>query len=109
MELGSDAVTQATTNQEETPDMAQPLPPGFPQEEEFEAFICYKCVEMNPWIKAYAGTQGFLRPVFKSHKIDLRGEFQRNDEKINAPTAQTHENQTAEKQIASEIGENAQM
>lgn len=61
----------------------QPLSPGFPQEEEFEAFICYKCVEANPWIKAYAGTVGFLKPVFKgtsSHqtntppneKMDLR-------------------------------------
>ena len=42
-----------------------PLPPGFPQEEEFEAFICYKCVEVHPWIKGYAGTSGFLAPVFK--------------------------------------------
>jgi E3 ubiquitin-protein ligase UBR7 len=41
-----------------------PLPPGFPDEESFEGFICYKCVESNPWIKHYAGTAGFLAPVF---------------------------------------------
>ena len=42
-----------------------PLPPGFPAEDDFEGFICYKCVEANPWIKRYAGTAGFLAPVFR--------------------------------------------
>ncbi|KAH8601718.1 putative zinc finger in N-recognin-domain-containing protein [Bisporella sp. PMI_857] len=41
-----------------------PLPPGFPDEDDFEGFICYKCVDSNPWIKRYAGTSGFLAPVF---------------------------------------------
>ena len=40
-----------------------PKPPGFPKEDDFDAMICYKCVESNPWIKAYAGTPGFLSPV----------------------------------------------
>ncbi|KAK5172386.1 hypothetical protein LTR04_006388 [Oleoguttula sp. CCFEE 6159] len=40
-----------------------PLPPGFPKEEDFEHFICYKCVNAFPWIKRYAGTPGFLPPV----------------------------------------------
>lgn len=43
-----------------------PLPPGFPEEDDFVAFICYKCVESNPWLRRYAGTPGFLPPVFKS-------------------------------------------
>jgi E3 ubiquitin-protein ligase UBR7 len=43
-----------------------PVPPGFPGEDDFEALICYKCVESNPWIKQYASTPGFLDPVFKS-------------------------------------------
>ncbi|KAH6840692.1 putative zinc finger in N-recognin-domain-containing protein [Chaetomium sp. MPI-CAGE-AT-0009] len=41
-----------------------PPPPGFPAEDEFESFLCYKCVEAHPWIKRYAGTPGFLAPVF---------------------------------------------
>ena len=40
-----------------------PLPDGFPEEEEFDHLICYKCVEAHPWIKRYAGTTGFLPPV----------------------------------------------
>lgn len=41
-----------------------PPPPGFPREDDFHSMICYKCVESNPWIKRYAGTGGFLPPVF---------------------------------------------
>jgi len=41
-----------------------PPPPGFPAEDEFESFLCYKCVEAYPWIKRYAGTPGFLAPVY---------------------------------------------
>ncbi|OCK81978.1 hypothetical protein K432DRAFT_325117, partial [Lepidopterella palustris CBS 459.81] len=41
-----------------------PLPPGFPHEDDFEHFICYKCVEAFPWIKRYAGTPGFLPAVY---------------------------------------------
>ena len=41
-----------------------PPPPGFPADDDFETFICYKCVEAHPWIKKYAGTPGFLPPVY---------------------------------------------
>ncbi|KAI0155368.1 putative zinc finger in N-recognin-domain-containing protein [Hypoxylon sp. FL1284] len=41
-----------------------PLPDGFPEEDAFDHFLCYKCVEAYPWIKRYAGTTGFLAPVF---------------------------------------------
>lgn len=41
-----------------------PLPPGFPAEDDFEYFLCYKCVKAFPWIKKYAGTSGFLPPVY---------------------------------------------
>ncbi|PIA95727.1 Protein mlo2 [Cercospora beticola] len=37
-----------------------PLPSGFPAEDDFDHFICYKCVSAYPWIKQYAGTAGFL-------------------------------------------------
>jgi E3 ubiquitin-protein ligase UBR7 len=46
------------------------IPPGFPNEDDFEYFICYKCVEAFPWIKKYAGTKGFLMPVY--HGSDSR-------------------------------------
>lgn len=39
------------------------LPPGFPDEDDFDHLICYKCVDANPWIKQYAGTNGFLPAV----------------------------------------------
>lgn len=51
--------------QEEADDI--PAPPGFPNEDDFEAMICYKCVQSNPWIKQYAGTAGFLPAVFKQN------------------------------------------
>ena len=41
-----------------------PIPPGFPHEDQIESIICYKCTETNPWIKRYAGTKGFLPPVY---------------------------------------------
>ncbi|KAI9851145.1 MAG: hypothetical protein M1838_004354 [Thelocarpon superellum] len=47
-----------------------PPPPGFPHEDDFEAFICYKCVEAYPWIKRYAGTDGFLPPILKRASPD---------------------------------------
>ncbi|KAI9643859.1 hypothetical protein NHQ30_007210 [Ciborinia camelliae] len=58
----SDTVAEED-NEEEEED--PPLPPGFPEEDDFEGFICYKCVDANPWIKRYAGATGFLAPVFK--------------------------------------------
>lgn len=41
------------------------LPPGFPEEDDFETFICYKCLNANPWLKKYSGTTGFLPPVYR--------------------------------------------
>lgn len=47
------------------PGLEEPLqPPGFPHEDDFDAFLCYKCVEANPWIKRYAGADGFLPAVY---------------------------------------------
>lgn len=49
---------------EESEDDDQPNPPGFPDDDAFDTFICYKCVEVAPWIKRYAGTTGFLSPIY---------------------------------------------
>jgi len=60
-----------------------PLPPGFPQEDEFDHFLCYKCVENNPWIKRYAGTPGFLPPVYHDAELNTA---QANATAMPAPT-----------------------
>jgi E3 ubiquitin-protein ligase UBR7 len=52
------------THTEQDEDEDVPLPEGFPDEEDFDHLLCYKCVEAHPWIKQYAGTPGFLLPVF---------------------------------------------
>ena len=46
-------------------DEEHPMPPGFPDEDDFESMLCYKCVGSNPWIKQYAGTSGFLSAMYK--------------------------------------------
>ncbi|KAL9600213.1 MAG: hypothetical protein Q9219_003356 [cf. Caloplaca sp. 3 TL-2023] len=56
---------EADENHEEE-DQHEELPPGFPPEDNFETFICHKCVDTNPWIKRYAGSTGFLSPAFAS-------------------------------------------
>lgn len=52
-------------HERENEDEETPLPPGFPAEDSFWQLICFKCVESNPWLKRYAGTPGFLPPVFR--------------------------------------------
>ena len=63
---GKEKMKEKEEEEEEEP----PLPPGFPGEDDFDAFICYKCVESNPWIKRYAGTAGFLPAVHKRDTTD---------------------------------------
>lgn len=58
---------QELNNDDDTHDLDDPpLPYGFPAEDDFEHFLCYKCVNAFPWIKRYAGNSGFLPAV--SHK-----------------------------------------
>ena len=45
-------------------DLDHPIPPRFPQEDQIESLICYKCTETNLWLKRYAGTKGFLGPLY---------------------------------------------
>lgn len=49
-----------------------PLPPGFPNEDDFEYLICYKCVSAFPWIKRYAGSPGFLPAVRYQPQADIK-------------------------------------
>ncbi|KAL7784864.1 hypothetical protein V8C37DRAFT_395137 [Trichoderma ceciliae] len=62
---GSVAGSVAVEDEEDEP----PMPPGFPNEDDFEGFLCYKCVEANPWIKQYAGTPGFLPATFLEQPV----------------------------------------
>ena len=57
-----------------------PLPPGFPEEDDFETFICYKCMDSNPWLKHYAGTPGFLPPVFRNGGMVQKTEIAKGNE-----------------------------
>ena len=60
-----DTVNQAEEEEEEEEEEEDaPLPPGFPREDEFEYFICWKCVQANPWIKRYANVTGPLKPIY---------------------------------------------
>ncbi|KAL1595040.1 hypothetical protein SLS60_009725 [Paraconiothyrium brasiliense] len=66
---GNDVAAQTEEEEEdeeedEDEDEDTPLPPNFPAEDDFEYFLCYKCVEAFPWIKKYAGSPGFLPPVY---------------------------------------------
>lgn len=54
------AADEAVEEDDETP-----LPPAFPAEDDFWQLICFKCLDSNPWLKQYAGTPGFLPPVYK--------------------------------------------
>ncbi|KAL9592611.1 MAG: hypothetical protein Q9179_006537, partial [Wetmoreana sp. 5 TL-2023] len=47
-------------------DEEEDLPPGFPKEDDFETFLCYKCTAAHPWIRRYASSTGFLPPVLKA-------------------------------------------
>jgi E3 ubiquitin-protein ligase UBR7 len=64
-EAAAEATKPPVSDEPEEPeDDDPPPPPGFPSEDDFEGFLCYKCVEAFPWIKRYAGTAGFLPPVY---------------------------------------------
>lgn len=63
-ENAPDPTQEVGEDQGDEGDDDPPPPPGFPSDDEFEGFLCYKCVEAFPWIKRYAGTEGFLPPVF---------------------------------------------
>jgi E3 ubiquitin-protein ligase UBR7 len=66
--------------EEEEDEEDVPMPPGFPEEDAFEAFLCYKCVEAHPWIKRYAGTSGFL-PAVSLHQADTELKTEANSVK----------------------------
>ncbi|KAJ5768207.1 hypothetical protein N7533_000790 [Penicillium manginii] len=66
---GGDATTDERALEEED---ETPLPPGFPAEDDFWQLICFKCLDSAPWLKKYAGTPGFLPPVFQNGGLEKK-------------------------------------
>ncbi|KAI1767337.1 putative zinc finger in N-recognin-domain-containing protein [Hypoxylon sp. FL1150] len=81
-----DAHPQTNDGPGEDEDEDPPLPDGFPAEEAFDHFLCYKCVEAYPWIKRYAGTPGFLPAVFlkKENEASLSRKRKLEDDDLEA-------------------------
>ena len=65
--------TNTTGTVEEHSHDGVPAPDGFPDEEEFDHLICYKCINAFPWIKQYAGSRGFLTAGKMEQTIGHRG------------------------------------
>ncbi|KAJ5692703.1 hypothetical protein N7462_002126 [Penicillium macrosclerotiorum] len=64
-----------------TGDTMRPLcPPGFPAEDDFDHLICFKCIDSNPWLKRYAGTPGFLPPVYQAGGLNKKQEQESTNE-----------------------------
>ncbi|KAL9611862.1 MAG: hypothetical protein Q9167_003516 [Letrouitia subvulpina] len=80
--------TAAADEDEDEAEEEEPLPPGFPPEDAFESFICYKCVSTHPWLKRYAGTPGFLPAVFKNNGKDTLPTFSSNNSLISSSDPQ---------------------
>ena len=74
---------KAQVNEEESaqgPEHAnESLPPGFPPEDDFETFVCYKCADVLPWIKRYAGMPGFPAKVIHQSSSDSSTAFSMQD------------------------------
>lgn len=66
---GGEAQQDGDENPLDEEDEDDERPNGFPEEDTFDAFICWLCVEKNPWLKRYAGTPGFLEAVYKKDPL----------------------------------------
>ena len=84
----TDAATHGDGNEE------HPTPPDFPDEEDFEALICYKCTEANPWIKRYAGTRGFLPSLKYGGRSREEKDAKREETTTNAMSSPSGSSQT---------------
>ncbi|KAK8079149.1 hypothetical protein PG994_002956 [Apiospora phragmitis] len=106
-ENSNSAGAAGAEDEDEDDDNDAPLPEGFPGEDDFNHFLCYKCVESHPWIKRYAGAAGFLLPVHfnkdgeennsssSSNKRKLDDEEQASEPK-RAKTEEIEDGQSAE-------------
>ncbi|KAL8915030.1 MAG: hypothetical protein Q9171_000470 [Xanthocarpia ochracea] len=83
---------ETTAEQQEDEDHEdEALPPGFPAEDDFETFVCYKCVDSNPWIKRYASSTGFLPPVLKKDEKQPDGHPKLDSDELANATPLVHQ------------------
>ena len=73
-EVPSSIVQNEDEDEDEEEEEEDPIPPGFPKGKQIETLICYKCTNVHPWIKQYAGSKGFLPPLFYKPIIQLENE-----------------------------------
>ncbi|KAF2195232.1 hypothetical protein K469DRAFT_743849 [Zopfia rhizophila CBS 207.26] len=83
-----------------------PLPPGFPQEDDFDCFLCYKCVEAFPWIKRYAGAPGFLSAVYFKPTLEDQKAQEASTSRPTEPSA-TDTSSTSKKRKAEDEAESS--
>ncbi|KAF9888147.1 hypothetical protein FE257_009283 [Aspergillus nanangensis] len=91
------AKEESTENSKLGEDDEIPLPPGFPAEDDFETFLCFKCVDSNPWLKRYAGSRGFLPPVYKDSGLPQVSEIPDPVSGETATTPSTEDHSTLSK------------
>ena len=79
----------STRSNEVEQEAEHPVPPGFPDDDQFEALICYKCVNTSPWIKRYAGSNGFEAVVKQSNNAsEAKDEMDDSTEAVATPSDQ---------------------
>lgn len=97
-DAADDTTAAATTDATIDDDDETPLPPGFPAEDDFWQLICFKCLEANPWLKAYAGTPGFLPPVYQNGGMTMTQEVKGVETRIERPQTETATKRKAERE-----------
>jgi E3 ubiquitin-protein ligase UBR7 len=101
-EIKEDSVAEhVDANVRETPHSEEedaPLPPGFPSEDDFDGLLCYKCVNAFPYLKRYAGTDGFLPAV---HHNPPTGEQPKPEPATSAAESRKHKAEDDEEGEAS--------
>jgi E3 ubiquitin-protein ligase UBR7 len=70
----SEVAENETVNEDDEQEDDDPTPPGFPDEDDFETLICYKCTNSSPWIKQYANADGFMFRTYGATEVKLESE-----------------------------------
>lgn len=77
-------VVPRITTTESGDDQDHPVPPGFPHEDQIETLICYKCTNLEPWIRKYAGSVGFLPALYYKSCEDAKAKDENIEDSKNS-------------------------